>query len=45
MAYNSINNMLGFWNQMLGTQAYHLRLIKGQHVLLLVMNLWSMRLS
>ncbi len=45
MACSSRNNMLGFWNQVLGTQASHLRLINNQHLLLLVMNLWSMKLN
>ncbi len=45
MAWSSKNNMLGFWTQVLGIQVSHLRLIKGQHLLLLVMNLWSMKLS
>jgi len=45
MACSSGNNMLGFWTQVLGIQVSHLRLIKGQHLLLLVMNLWNMKLS
>jgi hypothetical protein len=36
MACSSRNNMLGFWTQVLGIQIPHLRLIKGQHLLLLV---------
>ncbi len=37
MACSSKNNMLGFWTQVLGIQIPHLRLIKGQHLLLWVM--------
>jgi hypothetical protein len=45
MACGSRNNMLGFWTQVLGIQVSHLRLIKGQHLLVLVMNIWSMKLN
>jgi len=45
MACSYGNNMLGFWTQVLGIQVFHLRLIKGQHLLLLVMNIWSMKLN
>jgi hypothetical protein len=39
------NNMVGFWTQVLGIQVSHLKLIKSRHLLLLVMNLWSMKLN